>query len=58
MAKIVVENQHKDLWMEINKCESNGLSDKPVLDESNGTVVHDKKGKEKLWAKHFGDLLG
>jgi hypothetical protein len=44
--------------MEINKCESNGLSDKPVLDESKGTVVHDKKGKEKLWAKHFGDLLG
>jgi hypothetical protein len=37
--------------------EINGLSDKPVLDESNGTVVHDKKDKEQLWAKQFGDLL-
>ncbi|KAK6089230.1 hypothetical protein P3W45_001780, partial [Vairimorpha bombi] len=54
IAKIVVENRHKDLWMEINNCESNGLSDKPVLDESKGTVVHDKKDKEQLWAKHFG----
>ncbi|KAK6090163.1 hypothetical protein P3W45_000889 [Vairimorpha bombi] len=54
IAKIVEENRYKDLWMEINNCESNGLSDKPVLDEFNGTVVHDKKGKEKLWAKHFG----
>ncbi|KAK6090308.1 hypothetical protein P3W45_000665 [Vairimorpha bombi] len=54
IAKIVEEGRYKDLWMEINKCESNGLSDKPVLDESKGTVVHDKKGKEKLWAKHFG----
>ncbi|KAK6090190.1 hypothetical protein P3W45_000916, partial [Vairimorpha bombi] len=48
-TNIVVENRHKDLWMEIN-----GLSDKPVLDESNGTVVHDKKDKEQLWAKQFG----
>ena len=56
IAEIVQENRYKDLWVEINRCESSGVSDKPVLDEATGQAVYNKKNKEKLWAKHFGDL--
>ncbi|WUR03787.1 pol polyprotein [Vairimorpha necatrix] len=56
IAKMVVENRYKDLFLEIRSSTGDGVSDKPVLDESTGSVIHDKKGKEELWARYFGDL--
>ncbi|KKO75094.1 endonuclease-reverse transcriptase [Vairimorpha ceranae] len=56
IAKMVVENRYRDLFREIRSSTGDGVSDKPVLDDYTGNVIHDKKGKEELWARHFGDL--
>ncbi|KAF9762775.1 LINE-1 retrotransposable element ORF2 protein [Nosema granulosis] len=56
ICEMAVENRYKDLWREINSKESDDLSNKPIINDTTGELIHNKIEKEKMKAQHFGDL--